>query len=85
MNLDLIRAFIAIFLEGYLFSFFLYLQKKAEREWKVNQWVEQNRELIKKQFENMHLKAEWIPCKADTLLKYYKDNAEEIHKYFKSK
>jgi len=85
MNFDLIRAIIAIFLEGYLFSLLLYFQEKAEREWRVNQWIEQNRETIKKQFENMHLKAEWVQCKADTLLKYYKENAEEIHKYFKSK
>ena len=85
MNFDILRMFIAIFLEVHILYVFIYFQEKAERERRVNQWIERNRETIKKQFEDMHLKAEWIQCKADTLLKYYKENAEEIHKYFKSK
>ena len=85
MNFDLIRAFIAIFLEGYLFSLLLYFQEKAEREYQAKLLFDRNKAIFEKGIKAMQLNVEWVSCESDRLLKYYKDNAEKIHRYFKFK
>lgn len=43
MDLDFLRAIIALLLEAYLFSCILYHKEKLEEEFRLKLWLEQNR------------------------------------------